>query len=98
MKTLVRKLITEATGGNLQAARLVLLWIVGKSAEAHHPDAIAAMAAAEAQAATPPPPLPADREACLDLAARELAAEIRARRGGLTDPSEAVETALEDRD
>jgi hypothetical protein len=29
MRALVRKLITEATGGNLQAARLVLLWVVG---------------------------------------------------------------------
>jgi hypothetical protein len=98
MQALVRTLVKEATGGNLQAARLLMLWILGKPHEPIFPDAITAMLAAEAQVADSPPPLPADREACLDLAARELAAEIRACRGGLTDPSEAVETALEDLD
>jgi hypothetical protein len=95
MRRVVRTLITEATGGNLQAARLLLLWVIGKPDDAVHPDGIARLIAAEAQAATPPSPMPADREACLDLAARELAAEIRACRGLIPAPSEAVETTLE---
>jgi hypothetical protein len=95
MRALVRKLITEATGGNLQAARLVLLWIVGKPGDAVHPDGIAAMLAAEAQAAVPPPPLPADPEDRMNLAVMDLAKEIRTLRGGLTNPSEAVKTTWE---
>jgi hypothetical protein len=98
MRRVVRKLITEATGGNLQAARLVVLWLVGKPTDPHHPDAVAAMIAAEAQAATPPSPLPPDREALEHLAARELAAEIRALRGAIPAPGAAVEPALADRD
>jgi len=47
MRALVRKLVQEATGGNLQAARLVLLWIVGRPADPHHPDAVETMEAAE---------------------------------------------------
>jgi hypothetical protein len=98
MRALVRKLVTEATGGNLQAARLLLLWLIGKPSEAHHPDAVEAMLAAEVQAATPPPPLPVDPEARLDWAARELAQEMRACRGLIPEPGEAVEVALEDLD
>jgi hypothetical protein len=70
MRRVVRKLVTEATGGNLQAARLLLLWVLGKPADPVHPDAVARLVAAEAQADQAPPPLPADREACQDLAAR----------------------------
>lgn len=55
MRALVRTLITEAAGGNLQATRLVLLWIVGRPVDPHHPDAIAAMEAAAEHAAAPPP-------------------------------------------
>jgi hypothetical protein len=98
MRAVVRKLITEATGGNLQAARLVLLWIVGKPTDPHHPDAVAAMLAAEAQAVTLPSPMPADREACMELAAKVLAEEIRSCRGLIPAPGDAVETALEDLD
>jgi hypothetical protein len=98
MQQLVRKLVTEALAGNLQAARLVLLWVIGKPGEAHHPDAVEAMLAAEAQAATPPPPMSADREARERLAIRELAQEIRACRGIIPDPSALVETTGEDLD
>jgi hypothetical protein len=97
MRAMVRKLVSQALEGNLQAARLVLLWIVGKPADAHHPDAVAAMLAAEAQAATSPPPMPADREACERLATRELAREIRACLGLIPAPGDAGEPALEDR-
>jgi hypothetical protein len=98
MQALVRTLVKEATGGNLQAARLLMLWILGKPPEPIFPDAIAAMLAAEAQAAAPPQPIPADPEDRMNLAVMELAEEIRTLRGGRTDPSEAVETALEDLD
>jgi hypothetical protein len=46
MQQLVRTLVKAALAGNLGAARLVLLWILGKPSEAHHPDAVEAMAAA----------------------------------------------------
>jgi hypothetical protein len=98
MRALVRTLITEATGGNLQAARLLMLWILGKPHEPIFPDAIAAMAAAEAQAAVPPPPLPADRQAREHLAVRLLAQEIRASRGLIPMPDAAAEPTLEDLD
>jgi hypothetical protein len=87
MRCVVRKLVTEATGGNLQAARLLLLWVIGKPDDAVHPDGIARLIAAEAQAATPSQPMPDDREACMDLAAMELGREIRALRGAIPAPA-----------
>jgi hypothetical protein len=96
MTNLCQMLIKKALAGDLVAARWALLFLIGKPGEPVWPDAIAAMEAAEAQAATPP--LPADPEARLDRAARALAAEIRAARGELPDPSQAVEAALEDLD
>jgi hypothetical protein len=105
MRALVRTLITEATGGNLQAARLVMLWILGKPHEPLHPDGIEAMVAAEAQFAcsehgneehTREQRVPTDRQAHMRLAARELAQEMRVMRGELPDPGAVVETALED--
>jgi hypothetical protein len=97
-RRVARTLITEAAGGNLQAARLLLLWVLGKPDDPVHPDGIAARLAAEAQAGDPSPPLPADREAHMDLAAWALAAEIRALRGVLPDPGAVVGPALEDHD
>jgi hypothetical protein len=70
MRRVVRKLVTEATGGNLQAARLLLLWVIGKPSDPVHQDFVARLVAAEAQADHASPPLPADREACQNLAAR----------------------------
>jgi hypothetical protein len=69
MRRVVRKLVTQATGGNLQAARLLLLGSLA-SRRSVPPDSMARLVAAEAQADDAPPPLPADREACQDLAAR----------------------------
>jgi hypothetical protein len=98
MRRVVRTLVTEATGGNLQAARLLLLWVLGKPDNPVHPDGIAAMLAAEAQADPVPPPLPAAREADLDFAARELAQEIIALRGLPPIPGGVGVPALEARD
>ena len=98
MRRVVRKLITEATGGNLQAARLLLLWVIGKPDDAVHPDFVARLAAAEAQADQAPPPRPAAREADLDFAARELAQEIIALRGLPPTPGGVGVPALEARD
>jgi hypothetical protein len=50
------------------------------------------------QADDSPPPLPADREACLDLAVRALGQEIRAYRELTPAPSGAGESTLEDHD
>jgi hypothetical protein len=61
-----RTLITEAAGGNLQAARLLLLWVLGKPDDPVHPDGIARLVAAEARADRLSPSLPAEREAHLD--------------------------------
>lgn len=92
MRALVRKLLEEAIGGNLPAARLVLLWVLGKPSEAVHPDGIEALVAAETEpdAGQHPPPLPQDRETHMRLAARELAEEMRAMRGELLDPGATV--------
>jgi hypothetical protein len=98
IQAIVRMLIDKAKAGDLVASKLVLLWAIGRPTDPHHPDAVEAMAAAEAQAAVPPPPLPADPEARLDLAARALAAAIRAARGVIPEPGDAVEAALEDLD
>jgi hypothetical protein len=66
MRRVVRTLITEAAGGNLQAARLLLLWVIGKPDDPVHPDGIARLVAAEARADRLSPSLPAEREAHLD--------------------------------
>jgi hypothetical protein len=42
MRRVVRRLITEAAEGNLQAARLLLLWVLGKPDDPVHPDGPAA--------------------------------------------------------
>jgi RecB family exonuclease len=68
MRRVVRTLVTEATGGNLQAARLLLLWVLGKPSDPVHPDAVEHLIAAEAQADQAPSSLPTEREAGLDLA------------------------------
>jgi hypothetical protein len=70
IRAIVRTLVAKATAGDLVAAKLILLWAIGRPADPVFPDAIARLAAAEAQADQAPPPLPADREACQDLAAR----------------------------
>jgi hypothetical protein len=80
LQAIVRMLMEKAKGGDLVAAKLILLWAIGRPSDPVHPDSIAAMLAAEAQTATPPPPLPADREARERLAVRELAREICAAR------------------
>jgi hypothetical protein len=98
MRRVVRTLITEAAGGNLQAARLLLLWVLGKPDDPVHPDGVAARLAAEARAGDPPPPLPAEREARMDFAARALAAEIRILRGEIPAPGVVAELAIGDRD
>jgi hypothetical protein len=86
MRRVVRKLITEATDGNLQAARLLLLWVLGKPDDAVHPDGIARLVAAEAQADQTPPPLPAERETCLD-------ADLHRELARLTDPEARLDVA-----
>jgi hypothetical protein len=92
MRTVVRTLVSQAQEGNLQACRLLMLWILGKPHDAIHPDAIqAAVEAAEAQASEPLP-LPADCEARLDLVARQLAQDMRRKRRGGPDPGALVET------
>jgi hypothetical protein len=98
MRRVVRRLITEAADGNLQAARLLLLWVLGKPDDPVHPDGIARLIAAEAQAGDSPPPLPDDREARMDLAARALAEEIRTLRGMMPAPGGIGELALKARD
>jgi hypothetical protein len=97
IRAIVRTLVAKATAGDLVAAKLILLWGIGRPAEPVFPDAIARLAAAEAQPSDPPPPQPADREACMDLAARALAAEIRTLRGALPALGTVVEPILEDR-
>jgi len=75
----VRTLVEKAKAGDLAAAKLVLLWAIGRPADPVFPDVIARLAAAEAQADQAPPPLPAEREVWLDTDLhRELAR--------LTDP------------
>jgi hypothetical protein len=86
MRRVVRQLVTEATGGNLQAARLLLLWVLGKPADAVHPDGIAAMLAAEAQADQAPPPRPAAREVHLDV-------DLHRTLERLTDPEARLDAA-----
>jgi hypothetical protein len=86
MRRVVRTLVTEATGGNLQAARLLLLWIVGKPTDPVHPDAVEHLIAAEAQADQAPPPLPADREAWLDT-------DLHRTLDQLTDPEARMDAA-----
>jgi hypothetical protein len=95
MQILVRKLIEDATGGNLQAARLVLLWILGKPHEPLHPDAIQtaveAMEAAEGRTEPEHFCSDAERQSRERLAVRLLAQEIRATRGLHADPVAAGE-------
>jgi hypothetical protein len=86
MRRVVRKLVTEATGGNLQAARLLLLWVIGKPDDPVHPDGLAVMLAAEAQADQAPPPPPAAREAWLD-------ADLHRTLERLTDPAARMDVA-----
>jgi hypothetical protein len=69
IRAIVRTLVGKAKAGNLMAAKLVLLWGIGRPADPVFPDAIARLAAAAAQAEQAPPPLPAEQEACQDLAA-----------------------------
>jgi hypothetical protein len=88
MRRVVRTLITEATAGNLQAARLLLLWVLGKPAEAVWPDAIAARETVEAQADQTPPPLPAARGTYLD-------ADLHKTLEGLTDPEDRMALAAQ---
>lgn len=100
MRALVRTLVTEASGGNLQAARLVLLWVLGKPHDPIHPDVIqAAVEAAEGW----PESLPddqeasgetADRDARMDQAVRLLAQEIRRERQAMPVPGDVVDQAL----
>jgi hypothetical protein len=89
IQAIVRTLIEKAKAGDLVAAKLILLWAIGRPADAHHPDAVAAMVAAEAQAAAPPLPLPPDVDARMDLVARALAVEIRAARGVIPESGDA---------
>jgi hypothetical protein len=60
----------DGAAGNLQAACLLLLCVIGKPTDPVHPDAVACLVA-EAQAATPPPSFSAGREARMDLVASE---------------------------
>jgi hypothetical protein len=81
-----------------QAARLLLLWVLGKPDDPVHPDGVARLIAEEAQAGDSPPPMPDDREARLDVAARALAQEIRTLRGLMPAAGGVGVPALEDRD
>jgi hypothetical protein len=85
MRRVVRTLVTEATGGNLQAARLLLLWVIGKPDDPVHPDGVARLVAAEAQTDNSPP-LSAEREACLD-------ADLHRTLARLTDPEARMDAA-----
>jgi hypothetical protein len=76
----------DAADGNPQAARLLLVYVVGQPTDPVHPDAIARQAAAEAQADQAPPPLPAEREACLD-------ADLHRTLARLTDPEARLHAA-----
>jgi hypothetical protein len=66
IRAIVRTLVAKAKAGDLVAAKLILLWAIGRPADPVFPDAIARLAAAEAQAAATSPPLPAEQEARLD--------------------------------
>jgi hypothetical protein len=88
MRRVVRKLITEAAGGNLQAARLLLLWVLGKPDDAVHPDGVTRMVAAAAQADQTPPPLPTARETYLD-------ADLHRTLEGLTNPEDRLNVAAQ---
>jgi hypothetical protein len=98
LQAIVRTLVEKAKAGDLVAAKLILLWAIGRPDDPVHPDGVAARLAAEVQINDPPLPLPADREACMDFAARALAEEIRALWGAMPAPGGVGELALEDRD
>jgi hypothetical protein len=98
LQVIVRTLVEKAKAGDLVAAKLILLWAIGRPDDQVHPDGIARLVAAEAQAADLSPPLPDDHEARMALAARALAEEIRALRGVMPAPGGVGVPALEDRD
>jgi|Tabmets5t2r1_1033131.scaffolds.fasta_scaffold104899_1 hypothetical protein len=83
IRAIVRTLVAKATAGDLVAAKLILLWAIGRPDDPVHPDGVAARLAAQTGDVPQPQPLPDDREARLDFAARELAAEIITLRGQL---------------
>jgi hypothetical protein len=66
IRTIVRTLVAKAKAGDLVAAKLILLWGIGRPDDPVHPDGVARLAAAEARADQRPPSLPAEREAHLD--------------------------------
>jgi hypothetical protein len=106
IRAIVRTLVEKAKAGDLVAAKLVLLWAIGRPSDPVFPDAIARQIAAEAQGDQRPLPLPAEREvhldaelhrtlarltdpeACLNVAGRALATEIRILRGAGTAPGD----------
>ena len=59
----MRTLVEKAKADDLVAAKLILLWAIGRPADPVHPDGIARLIAVEAQAVDPSPPLPADHQA-----------------------------------
>jgi hypothetical protein len=86
IRAIVRTLVEKATAGDLVAAKLVLLWAIGRPDDPVHPDGVARQIAAEAQAGDPPPSLPAEREVHLD-------AELHRTLARLTDPEARLNVA-----
>jgi hypothetical protein len=82
----VRTLVEKAKAGDLVAAKLLLLWGIGRPSDPVFPDAIARLAAAEAQADQAPPPPPAAREAYLD-------ADLHRELARLADPEARLDLA-----
>jgi hypothetical protein len=86
IRAIVRTLVAKATAGDPVAAKLVLLWAIGRPADPVFPDAIARLAAVEAQADQAPPPRPAAWEAGRD-------ADLHRELARLTDPEARLNVA-----